>query len=76
MLLHFTHKATLREKMGCTDRGAAVLEDLRRAGVIGTKREVITARCAFFLPLVYKYFYEREERRLKEYKAILAGREG
>ena len=66
----------LAREMGCTDRTVRrCLEDLRRAGVIETKREGYNGALRFFFPpVVYEYF-EREER-LKEYKAILAGREG
>ena len=66
----------LAREMGCTDRTVRrCLEDLRRAGVIETKREGYNGALRFFFPpVVYEYFVREE--RLKEYKAILAGRKG
>lgn len=80
-LLYDRYKLSMRKHSEGDSRFSEVrtvrrcLEDLRRAGVIETKREGYNGALRFFFPpVVYEYF-EREER-LKEYKAILAGREG
>ena len=66
-------QSDLAREMGCTDRTVRrCLDDLRRVGVIETKRDGHNGALRFFFPpVVYNYFVHEE--RMKEYKAILAG---